>query len=117
MIFLVYVDDGIIVGPSEKDVKQVIDLQATFDVRNEGNLTDYLGVNIETREDETFKLSQPHLIDQIIEDANFQADTKYKAMPAASTKILNKDISAASCNMALSRINRQTKFPRKINER
>jgi hypothetical protein len=36
---------------------------------------------------------QPHLIDQIIEDANFQAGTKYKATPAASTKILNKDVS------------------------
>jgi hypothetical protein len=93
-IFLVYVEDGIIAGPSEKDIKQVIiDLQATFDVSDKGDLTDYLGVNIETREDGTFKLSQPHLIDQIIEDANFQANTKYKATPAASTKILNKDVS------------------------
>jgi hypothetical protein len=93
-IFLVYVDDGIIAGPSEKDIKQVIiNLQATFDVSNKGNLTDYLGVNIKTREDGTFKLSQLHLIDQIIKDANFQANTKYKATPAASTKILNKDIS------------------------
>ena len=33
----------------------------------------------------------PHLIDQIIEDANFQLDTKFKTTPAASTKILNKD--------------------------
>jgi hypothetical protein len=37
------------------------------------------------------KLSQPHLIDHIIKDANFQLDTKYKATPAASTKILHKD--------------------------
>jgi hypothetical protein len=75
----VYVDDGIIAGPSENGIKQVIsDLQATFDISNKGNLTDYLGVNIETREDSTFKLSQPHLIDQIIEASNFQASTKYK---------------------------------------
>jgi hypothetical protein len=94
MIFLVYVDDGIIAGPSEKDIKQVIiDLQATFDISNKGDLTDYLGVNTKTREDETFKLSQPHLIDQISKDANFQANTKSKAALAASTKILNKDVS------------------------
>jgi hypothetical protein len=93
-IFLVHVDDGIIAGPSENDIKQVIsDLQATFDISNKGDLTDYLGVNIETREDGTFKLLQPHLIDQIIEDANFQSNTKYKATLAASTKILQKDIS------------------------
>ena len=31
------------------------------------------------------------MIDQIIEDVNFQDDTKFKNTPAASTKILNKD--------------------------
>jgi hypothetical protein len=48
-------------------------------------------VNIEKREDGTINLSQPHLIYQIIEDANFQSDTKFKSIPAASTKILDKD--------------------------
>jgi hypothetical protein len=73
-------------------IEQIIkDLQTMFDVSDEGDLTDYLGVNIDIREDGTIKLSQPHLIDQIIEDANFQNDTKYKVTPAASTKILNKD--------------------------
>jgi Reverse transcriptase (RNA-dependent DNA polymerase) len=90
--FLVYVDDGIIAGPKKEDIDQIIvDLQTMFNVSDEGDLTDYLGVNIETREDGTIKLSQPHLIDQIIKDANFQADTKFKATPAATTKILHKD--------------------------
>ena len=91
-MFLVYVDDGIIAGPNKEDVDQVIvDLQTLFKVSDEGELTDYLGVNVEKRHDGTIKLSQPHLIDQIIEDANFQLDTKFKTTPAASTKILNKD--------------------------
>jgi hypothetical protein len=91
-IFLVYVDDGIIAGPSKEEIEKVIvDLQTIFKVSNEGNLTDYLGVNIERREDGTIKLTQPHLIDQIIDNVNFQKDTKFKATPAASTKILDKD--------------------------
>ena len=91
-IFLVYVDDGIIAGPSVQAIDQIIsDLQTIFKVSDEGDLTDYLGVNIEKREDGTIKLSQPHLIDQIIEDVNFQADTMFKSVPAATSKILNKD--------------------------
>jgi hypothetical protein len=86
------VDDGIIAGPNKEDIDQIIiDLQTMFNVSNKGDLADYLGVNIETREDGTIKLSQPHLIRHIIEDANFQSDMKYKATPAASTKILHKD--------------------------
>jgi hypothetical protein len=91
-LFLVYVDDGIIAGPDAQAIEQIIiDLKTKFKVSDEGDLTDYLGVNIKKQEDGTIKLSQPHLIDQIIEDANFQTDTKFKSIPAASTKILNKD--------------------------
>jgi hypothetical protein len=92
MLFLVYVNDGIIAGPDPQAIEQIIiDLKTKFKVSDEGDLTDYLGVNIEKQEDGTIKLSQPHLIDQIIEDANFQTDTKFKFIPAASTKILDKD--------------------------
>jgi hypothetical protein len=91
-VFLVYVDDGIIPGPSKEAIDQVIkDLQTLFKVSDEGDLTDYLGVNIEQQDHGSIKLTQPHLIDQIIEDVNFQKDTKFKSIPAAFTKILNKD--------------------------
>jgi hypothetical protein len=72
MLFLVYVVDGTIAGPNPQAIEQIIaNLQTRFKVNDEGDLTDFLGVNIEKREDGTIKLSQPHLIDQIIEDANF----------------------------------------------
>jgi hypothetical protein len=92
-VFLVYGDDGIIAGPNKADIDQIVmDLQSHVQGQQQRDLTGYLGVNIETRNDGgTIKLSQPHLIDQIIEDANFQSDTKYKATPAASTTILHKD--------------------------
>jgi hypothetical protein len=93
MLFLVYVNNGIIAGPDPQAIEHIIiDLKSKFKVSDEGDLTDYLGVNIEKQEDGTINLSQPHLIDQIIEDANFQTNTKFKSIPAASTKMLDKDM-------------------------
>jgi hypothetical protein len=37
---------------------------------------DYLGVHVTKLDDGRIKLTQPHLIDQIIKDVNFQSNTK-----------------------------------------
>jgi hypothetical protein len=92
-IFLVYVDDGILAGPSKQEIDLIIEqLGKRYNLTDEGDLTDYLGVNIDHLPDGRIKLSQPHLINQIIEDVNFTDETKSKSTPAASTKILNKDL-------------------------
>ena len=96
-IFLLYVDDGILAGPSKEEIDLVIkQLQERYNVTDEGDLTDYLGVNVTFKEDGRIKLTQPHLIQQIIDDVNFKDSnkpnsTKIKQTPAESTKILNKD--------------------------
>jgi hypothetical protein len=70
LIFLHYVDDCICLSPDAADVDKFIrDLrEANFNVTDEGQLSDYLGVKVEKLPDGKFKLSQPHLIDQILED-------------------------------------------------
>lgn len=71
-VFLVYVDDGILIGPSKDEIDKIIkELQQVLKMTDEGDLKDYLGVNVEKRNDGSIKLSQPHLIDQIIRDVNF----------------------------------------------
>jgi hypothetical protein len=62
-VFLVYVDDGIIARPLKEaiDDQVIMDLQTLFKVSNEGDLTDYLGVNIERLDNGSIKLSQPQL--------------------------------------------------------
>ena len=91
-VFLVYVDDGIIAGPSKAYIEKIIkELGERFDVQDEGELSDYLGVNVDRMEDGRIKLSQPQLIQQIIEDLNFRGATKIKSTPAASTVTLHKD--------------------------
>ena len=56
----------------------------------EGDLADFLGVNIDRRYDGSIH-SQPHLIDQILEDLRLKHDTvKIRTTPAASSKLLTR---------------------------
>jgi Reverse transcriptase (RNA-dependent DNA polymerase) len=72
VLYVLYTDDSLIAGPPDPDeIEQVIhELQsmAKLSFTVEGNLADFLGVNIEWKEDGTIHLSQPHLIDQILKD-------------------------------------------------
>ena len=62
-------------------------------MEDQGDLEDYLGVNIERKRDNTFKLSQPHLIQSILNNLNLDKDNvKGCATPALSTKILHTDL-------------------------
>ena len=40
----------------------------TFKIDDQGNITDYFGINFDKMSDSKLKLWQPHLIDQILED-------------------------------------------------
>ena len=57
----------------------------------EGDLEDFLGINIQKKIDGTIELTQPHLIDSIIEDLKLNDDlVKTKDTPAASSKLLSR---------------------------
>jgi hypothetical protein len=76
-MFLVYVDDGILAGPSAEHIDEIIkEMQASYNMTNEGDITDYLVVNMTKLEDGHIKLLQPQLIDQIIKDVNFKGNMK-----------------------------------------
>jgi len=56
----------------------------------EGDISDFLGINIQHHDDSTVHLTQPHLIDSILEELGLHADSaKFKATPAASSKLLS----------------------------
>jgi hypothetical protein len=67
-MYVLYTDDSLLAGPSQKEIDQiVIDLKkAKLDITDEGNIEDFLGINIDIRKDSTVHLTQPHLIDQIL---------------------------------------------------
>ena len=100
VIFVVYVDDGIFLGPNSNDIdKAIAELKAEgFDIEDQGDIADYLGVNVERVDGDKIKLSQPHLIDEIIRDVNLSSRAQSKSTPAAPTKILHRDQSAPAFN-------------------
>ena len=85
-----YVDDCILLGPDENSFSSIIqDLRSLkFDIEEVGQIKDYLGVEFTFNQDKSISLAQPHLIDQILQDLQFNEKTKTKDTPAASTIIL-----------------------------
>jgi Reverse transcriptase (RNA-dependent DNA polymerase)/GAG-pre-integrase domain len=102
---LIYTDDGILIGPTPADLDAIIALfkapvvtggkqtHRSFNITDEGTLDEYLGVKVEHLANGTIKLSQPQLIQQVVNDLGFNERTTEKDSPAASTVRLHRDIS------------------------
>ena len=69
-IFIVYTDDGILLSPFSSQIdKDLVDMRTLFDIEDQGDLQDYLGVKVvKASEGEGYRLTQPHLIDSILRD-------------------------------------------------
>ena len=67
LIFLHYVDDTLCLSPKSAEVDKFIqDLRdVNFNVTDEGDINDYLGVKVTKHTDRHFELNQPHIIQQI----------------------------------------------------
>ncbi|KAI2496817.1 hypothetical protein MHU86_17696 [Fragilaria crotonensis] len=71
--FMIYTDDGIFCGPDEAEIAGCLkDLSSRFDITDEGDIDEYLGVKVTREDDGTITLTQPHLIDSIIADLGFR---------------------------------------------
>lgn len=90
-MYVLYTDNSILAGPDnsilagqdQKEINKAIeDIKSAklLDITVEGGLQDFLGVKVERRLDGTINLTQPHLIDQILEE-----NAKTKAIPAVSS--------------------------------
>jgi hypothetical protein len=79
-MYALYTDDSILAGPDPKEINQIIKKmeEVKLDITIEGDLQDYLGVNIERMEDGTIQLTQPHLIDQILDNLRLDNDNVSK---------------------------------------
>ena len=93
MIYVLYTNASILAGPSEQRIQETIKqmqkvgLQLTI----EGNLEDFLGVNIDRTSKGAIQLTQPHLIDSILQDLRLnKGESKCKDTPMKLSKILNK---------------------------
>jgi len=92
-VLLVYVDDSILLGPDGKELKKLKELIASkFDIQDEGDLCDYLGIQIKKQKDGTLTLNQPHLIESILKDLKLNnQNTTGRKTPALKTVLIHKD--------------------------
>ena len=90
-MYVLHTDDSILAGPNKAELDQIIeDIKGTgLDITDEGDIADFLGVNIQ-REGESFHLTQPKLIDSILEDLHLKEDSHIKDIPMASSKLLSR---------------------------
>jgi len=97
IIFMVYVDDGILIGKTSSEIDGVISkLRLLYDLTDEGQIEDYLGIHVDHLPDGSIQLSQPHLIDQILKDMQLSPTAKVKQTPAVSSRILQRCETAPS---------------------
>jgi hypothetical protein len=56
---MLYVDDGIFCGPDKSEINGIIKgLRADFNIKDEGDLKEYLGVLVEKESDGRFNLDR-----------------------------------------------------------
>ncbi|MGH7954829.1 MAG: reverse transcriptase domain-containing protein, partial [Gloeomargaritales cyanobacterium] len=68
MICLIYVDDCLFFARKESDIHSMIkDLRAEFDLVVEDDVSTYLGIKIKSLEDGRIEMSQPYLIERILD--------------------------------------------------
>ena len=95
IIFLVYIDDCIIFGPNRCSIDAVVaDLQACscrFTIDDQGDIGDFLGIQVQKLSDGTIQLTQLQLIDSILNDLHLQSGSNFKKTPAVPTNLLLKD--------------------------
>jgi hypothetical protein len=86
VIFIVYVDDGIFVGPDLGKLDGIVTelRNIGLDVEDQGHLADYIGVTIKQLSNNTIEFTQRALIDSIIADCGIH-DAKVKPVPAKVT--------------------------------
>ena len=96
VVFLVYFNNCIVFGPSDQSIDQVVtDLRACsrqFTVDDQGDIGDFLGIEVQKQDDGLIFLTQPQLIYSIIKDLHLQTSSNGKKMPSVTTSLLHKDV-------------------------
>jgi hypothetical protein len=94
-VLMLYVDDGIFVGPDKSEIDGLIKgLEQEFNITDEGDLKEYLGVLVEKEPGGRLKLSQPQLISQILDALWFNHRTNAKPTPAPGGQVLQRELDA-----------------------
>ena len=92
-IMVLYVDDCIIISQTKSDADKIYqDLERRkYKLTDEGTLEEYLGLQIKQYNDGSFRVSQPMLIDRIVDSIPGMNDARSAKSPSISGAVLTKD--------------------------
>ena len=91
VIILIYVDDCIIISKNKQSIIKTLELlRKSYTITDEGEMEEYLVMQLE-RNDDTIRMSQPLLINRIIEAIPAMKKENPVKYPALPSVILTKD--------------------------
>jgi Reverse transcriptase (RNA-dependent DNA polymerase)/GAG-pre-integrase domain len=96
-IFVLYTDDSILAGPDNQELEDIIQEMKSvgLNLTVEGDISDFLGVQIDRVNSSTFNLSQPHLITDVIKELRLDGqNVTIKKTTGASSKTLGRHLDA-----------------------
>ena len=99
LILVVYVDDAIIISADKEKINSEIkSLQQDYVLTDDGELKDYLGTRFTRHPDGSIELSQPHMVNRILEMVGItsHSNTKMHDTPALDSKLLDNDPEGAA---------------------
>ena len=99
VVFMFYVDDGLFFAKDQKDIDKAIEdlrnvkkSKRKLTLEDQGDVNNYLGINFESLIDGKLKLSQPQIIDDILEELGINDNWMANPVAASPAKILSRDI-------------------------
>ena len=93
VMYALYIDDSILGAPTRQELDKAIQAikDAKLQITLEGDLADFLGVKIKRKNPKENIFTQPHLIDDILNDLGLKHAKDGKETPAASSRILTRN--------------------------
>ena len=93
-IIILYVNDCVILSKSKQQADAIFkELEnRKFKLTDKGTMEEYLGIQIDHNDDGSFRMSQPFLIERIINFIPGMAKARSTKSPACSSIVLTKDI-------------------------
>ena len=94
ILLIVYVDDAILISPNKQLIdREIKSLQQDYDLTDDGELKDYLGTRFTRHENGSIELSQPRMVNRILEMVGIDPESKTKMhdTPAIDSRLLDND--------------------------
>ena len=76
----------------DKTISDLRNSSKNFEIDDQGDVSDFLGVEVTHLKNGSNKLTQPHLIDMSLKDLHLQENTKAKLNPEISSQILRPNV-------------------------